>query len=651
MTPVTGGDTPGANPDERPGHAGLILGTAGHIDHGKTALVRALTGVDTDRLAEEKRRGITIELGFARYESGKGPSFGIVDVPGHEGFVRTMVAGASGMDLVLMVVAADEGVMPQTREHLAIVRLLGVAGMVVAITKTDLVDDEWLELVVDEVRELLAETPYEAAEIVPTSVRTGIGLPELAEAISRCADRARARTADDLARLPVDRVFVMEGAGTVVTGTLWSGRLSRGSVVRILPRGDEARIRALQVHGTQVDEAVAGQRTAAALTGAVVRRGHVARGDVIVSSRSWSPSLMLTVQLNALAGSGWRIETGQRVRVHLGTVEVMGRLVLFGVDEAVPGEPVPAQLRLESPVVARCGDRLVVRSYSPVTTIAGGTVLEPVPPKRKRLSRADRDALGALSKGGRQAVLGAVRLAGWAGLEVDALGVAAGWRDSASDDLADLVWRLDGVLFDREMVTAGEEKLLGLVRRHHGQHPLEPGVPLSALRTALPGTAHPRLADGLASRLAARNRLVVEARAARLPGFEPTLSPAEERLAERILTILRDAGLKGPDTSQLREALDDLGTGAVLRFLATQGRVRMLGDLYWFTAAALERAATRVVEELGGREGLGPADFREVLPVTRKHLIPILAYLDARGVTQRLDDGRRVSSNAPGETA
>ncbi len=642
---------PGAAPEERHGQAALILGTAGHIDHGKTALVRALTGVDTDRLAEERKRGITIELGFARYASESGPSFGIVDVPGHEGFVRTMVAGASGMDLVLMVVAADEGVMPQTREHLAIVRMLGVGGMVVAITKTDLVDDEWLELVVDEVRELLAATPYESAEIVPTSVRTGTGLPDLAGAISRCADRARARATDDLARLPVDRVFAMEGAGTVVTGTLWSGRLSRGSVVRVLPRGDEARIRALQVHGAQVEHAVAGQRTAAALTGAVVRRGHVARGDVIVSSSSWSPSLMLTVELSALEGSGWRIETGQRVRVHLGTVEVMARLVLFGVDEAVPGEPVPAQLRLEAPVVARCGDRLVVRSYSPITTIAGGTVLEPVPPKRKRLARADRDALAALSKGGRQSVLGAVGLAGWAGLEVGALGVAAGWHGDPSEDLADLAWRLDGVLFDHDIAAAGEEKLLGLVSRHHREHPLEPGVPLSALRTALPGRAHPRLADGLASRLAAEGRLVIEGKVARLPGFEPALSPAEERLAERILTILDDAGLKGPDLGELQAALDDPGTEAVLRFLAMQDRVRVLGDLYWVTAAALERAASRVSEALGGREGLGPADFREVLPVTRKHLIPILAYLDAQGVTQRLDDGRRVSSREPGETA
>ena len=656
MNPAKDGERPGPGPAGDHRETGLILGTAGHIDHGKTALVQALTGVDTDRLAEEKRRGITIELGFARYAPEGSRHFGIVDVPGHEGFVRTMVAGASGMDLVLLVVAADEGVMPQTREHLAIVRMLGVEGMVVAVTKTDLVDDEWLELVDDEVRELLADTPYETAEIVATSVRSGTGLTELSRALVRCAERTRTRTADDLARLPVDRIFALEGAGTVVTGTLWSGRLSRGSVVRILPRGDEARIRALQVHGTQVGHAVAGQRTAVALTGAVVRRGHIARGDVVTSSPSWSPSLMLTVELSALeppgsgpggsrqnAGRIWRIETGQRVRVHLGTVEVMARVVLFDVDEAVPGEPALAQLRLEAPVVARSGDRFVVRAYSPVTTIAGGTVLEPVPPKRKRLRRTDRDSLEALSRGGRHAVRGAVALAGWAGLDADAIGVVAGWSGRAGHELDDLVWRLDGLLFDHGIVAAGEERLLKHVRRHHREHSLEPGTPLSALRTALPKTAHPRLADGLAARIAARGLLVIEKKTARLPGFEPALSPEEERLAERILATLDDAGLQGPDTSELLQQVSGHpATGAVLRFLAARGRVRRL-DAYWMAAAALDRASARVADELGGREGLGPADFREVPPVTRKHLIPILAYLDAEGVTQRLDDGRRVS--------
>ena len=475
--------------DPRPGpHTGtsLILGTAGHIDHGKTSLVRALTGVDTDRLDEEKRRGITIELGFARYTPQDGTSFGIVDVPGHEGFVRTMVAGATGMDIVLLVVAADEGVMPQTREHLAIIRLLGVEGMVVAITKADLVDEEWLELVDEDVRGLLAGTPYENVDIVPTSVHTGDGLAELSRALLRCGRQARERVTEDLARLPVDRVFAMEGAGTVVTGTLWSGRLVRGSTVRILPRDDQARIRAIQVHGVQEESAVAGQRTALALTGVAVRRGVIARGDVLVSDDSWSPSMMLTVELRALEESGWRLEAGQRVRVHLGTVEVMARVALFGVEEVVPHESALAQLRLEGPVVARSGDRFVVRSYSPVTTIAGGVVLEPIPPKRKRLSDDERLALAAMSRSGIHAVRGAAALAGWMGLEAAAAGVRAGWRTGIPDDADSLLWRLDGVLFDPAIASAGEDLLLAAVRRHHADHHLDSGAPLGVLRTALP---------------------------------------------------------------------------------------------------------------------------------------------------------------------
>ncbi len=641
---------PGAPDSRDPGpepHTGtsLILGTAGHIDHGKTSLVRALTGVDTDRLDEEKRRGITIELGFARYTPQDGTSFGIVDVPGHEGFVRTMVAGATGMDIVLLVVAADEGVMPQTREHLAIIRLLGVEGMVVAITKADLVDEEWLELVDEDVRGLLAGTPYENVDIVPTSVHTGDGLAELSRALLRCGRQARERVTEDLARLPVDRVFAMEGAGTVVTGTLWSGRLVRGSTVRILPRDDQARIRAIQVHGVQEESAVAGQRTALALTGVAVRRGVIARGDVLVSDDSWSPSMMLTVELRALEESGWRLEAGQRVRVHLGTVEVMARVALFGVEEVVPHESALAQLRLEGPVVARSGDRFVVRSYSPVTTIAGGVVLEPIPPKRKRLSDDERLALAAMSRSGIHAVRGAAALAGWMGLEAAAAGVRAGWRTGIPDDADSLLWRLDGVLFDPAIASAGEDLLLAAVRRHHADHHLDSGAPLGVLRTALPPTAHPRLADGLAARLVEQGRMVIEGKAARLPGFEAALSAQEERLAARLAGILRDADLQGPTTTELAAlASDPPGIDALLGFLAGRGRIRLLGDAYWVGQAALDRAARRVVQELGGREGLGPADFRKVLPVTRKHLIPILAHLDALGVTLRLDTGRRVSA-------
>ena len=621
----------------------LVLGTAGHIDHGKTSLVGALTGVDTDRLAEEKRRGITIELGFARYEPEAGCAFGVVDVPGHEGFVKTMVAGATGMDVVLLVVAADEGVMPQTREHVAIVRFLGVAEMVVALTKADLAEDEWLELVREDVEDLLADTPYERAEIVPASAETGVGLDDLAAALARSGARARRRASDDLFRLPVDRVFAVEGAGTVVTGTLWSGSLTRGESVRLLPRDETARVRAVQVHGEPVERATAGQRTAVALTGAAVRRGNVARGDMLVSHPAWSPALMLTVEIAALSDTNWRVKAGQRVRVHLATVEVMARVALFGEPQLVPGDKALAQLRLEAPVVARAGDRFVVRSYSPVTTIAGGVVLEPAPPKRKRLSQDERAALLALAQGGPPAAEGAVALAGWAGLAEDALGVQAGWTPPSPTPQP-----LDGFLFADAIAAKGEARLLAAVDAHHRRRPLDAGAPLEALRTALPASANPRLPAALATRLVNAGRLVVDGKAARLPGFEAVLSPEEEALAARIAHFLEQAGLQGPTTEELSSMVSDHPrTAAVLDFMAAQQRVRLLGDAYWTASTALAQAAERTVAALGGQSGLGPADFREVLPVTRKHLIPVLARFDAIGVTIREPTGRRVATALP----
>lgn len=639
----------------------LILGTAGHIDHGKTALVHALTGVDTDRLVEEKTRGITIELGFAPYAPTKDCAFGIVDVPGHEGFVRAMVAGATGMDLVLLVVAADEGVMPQTREHMAIVRLLGVGAMVVAITKADLVDDEWLELVREDVQDLLEGTPYRDAEVIPTSIRDPASLAALSEALVRCGSRARVRTAEDLFRLPVDRVFAVEGTGTVVTGTLWSGRLARGEVVRVLPRGGDARVRALQVHGEQMTEAVAGQRTAVALTGATVRRGLVARGDVLVTDPGWRPSMMLTVELLAMAGTGWKLEPGQRVRVHLGTVEIMARLALFDAGQVAPGSPALAQLRLESAVVARSGDRFVVRSYSPVTTIAGGVVLEPAPPKRKRLTKDERAALKRVTRGGDAALAGAAALAGWAGLDAASAGVLAGWTagsgQAGGSQRAGFRARsgrtapvlIEGTLFDPAIVSAGEARILAAVERHHRDHSLEAGAPLAGLRTSLPRRAHPALADGIAARLARDGALVTEGRLARLPGFEAVLSSGEEELAVRLMEVLTGAGLQAPTEAEL--AADLATTPAALRpllgFLAGRGRIRLVGDTFWFAERVLDQAARRVVEALGGREGLGPADFRRILPVTRKHLIPLLGHFDATGVTDRADGARSVATSLP----
>ena len=400
----------------------LILATAGHIDHGKTALVRALTGVDTDRLPEEKKRGITIDLGFAHLRLGE-LSFGVVDVPGHEGFIRNMLAGATGMDAVLMVVAADEGVMPQTREHLAILDLLGVASGVVAITKSDLVSTDWLELVVDDVRRLIDTTTLHGCPIVPVSAKTGAGIDALRDAIVQQSTRPDLRRREDLFRMPIDRVFTVRGTGTVVTGTVWSGSITTDQSIVMRPAGLKARIRGIQVHGEAVQTCQAGERAALAIAG--VDRDSLTRGDVALDQGAWSGSRMLVVRARLIEDTDWLLKTRQRVRVHLGTAEVLGRVVLLDAPQLLPGESAWLQLRLEQPLVARAGDRVVLRSYSPVTTIGGGTVAELSTGKRTHLQPDESLLLQRINEAAPcEAIIAALQLRGVAGASLDELALA-----------------------------------------------------------------------------------------------------------------------------------------------------------------------------------------------------------------------------------
>ena len=404
----------------------LILGTAGHIDHGKTALVHALTGTDTDRLKEEKRRGITIELGFAELALGT-QSLGVVDVPGHEGFIRSMVAGATGMDLVLLIIAADEGVMPQTREHLIILELLGVPELIVTFTKSDLVDEEWRELVRSDVEEILADTPYAGARMVFTSVINGEGLDGLKAELSDTVKRLGQRNDDDLARLPLDRVFTIQGTGTVVTGTLWTGTLRRGAQVRLLPNEFESRIRKLQVHGSDVETATPGNRIAVALSGTSSNRQTVTRGTTLVSDPNWNSSWMLTVHVQLIQGINCSIKHNQRIRVHIGTSEVMARCALLTKQKISSGSQGWVQLRLEEPVVARARDRIILRTYSPMITIGGGVIAEPQPVKRRVLDDSVQAALeNVLESEPIVAVKALLSIASWFGIDTKALPITSG---------------------------------------------------------------------------------------------------------------------------------------------------------------------------------------------------------------------------------
>jgi selenocysteine-specific elongation factor len=360
----------------------LTLGTAGHIDHGKTALVAALTGIDTDRLPQEKARGISIELGYAPLELPSGRRLSVVDVPGHERFVRTMVAGATGIDLFLLTVAADDGVMPQTREHAAILELLGIPAGVVALTKRDLVDDELAELARLSVDELLADGPYAGAEVVEVSAVTGAGLDALRSALDRVARDAGGRAADGPVRLPVDRVFTLRGIGTVVTGTLWSGSVTAGDRLAIEPGGREARVRSVQVHDRPVERAAAGQRVALALVG--VERAHVRRGQTLATPGALRASFRLDCQLRVVPGAPQPLRTGLPVTVHHGTAEAPARVAVRGAEAIPAGRAGRVQLRLTRPLATLAGDPVVVRLTAPPVTVAGGRVLDPSPPRTVR---------------------------------------------------------------------------------------------------------------------------------------------------------------------------------------------------------------------------------------------------------------------------
>lgn len=632
----------------------LVLGTAGHIDHGKTSLVRALTGIDTDRLPDEKRRGITIDLGFASLPLPDGGTLSIVDVPGHEAFIRNMLAGATGIDMVLLVVAADEGAMPQTREHLDIIRLLGIRRGIVALTKADLVEPEWLDLVREDVAELLGGTALEGSPILPVSARTGAGVTAVAAALSEMTAAVPPRLEDDLFRMPIDRVFTVRGTGTVVTGTVWSGTLRRDAHVNVLPAGFDARVRGLQQHGVECDEVVAGARAAIALGG--TERQALSRGDTLLGRDGWEPSAILTVQLRRLEDAP-PIRTRQRVRVHVGTAEVLGRVALLD-DEPGPGESTIAQLRLEAPVIARTGDHFVLRSYSPVHSIAGGIVLEAPAPKRKRLAAPAGEALRIVAErlaGGTPDILQAMDILGAAVTLAGPQGIEAGRVPFASGlppRLADAALARDGGLVatagrivSADRLRSAEDAVLTALENFHRRHPMLDGMEREALRRTLDA---PELLDIAIAGLLARARVATAGSALARTGHHAAPDPAGRAALEDIAAVYLAARLEPPDTAELPAALaarPDLPL--LLRFLERDGTLIRLGPTRLIDASAVSDAVVALRSQLPAGSELEMADFKDVLKLTRKHLIPLLEHLDGKGITRRMGDRRLLTPVDP----
>jgi len=612
------------------------------VDHGKTALVKALTGVDTDRWEEEKRRGITIDLGFAPLDLGPGLKASVVDVPGHEDFVRNMVAGATGVDVALLVVAADEGVMPQTVEHTAILDLLDVRAGAVAITKADLAEPEWLELVSTDVKERLARSPIHWEPPVAVSAVTGAGLDALREALRHAAREARERAADDLFRLPVDRVFSLAGAGTVVTGTTWSGTVAVGQEVTVHPGPLRARVRSVEVHGHAEERAEPGRRTALALVG--LDRAAARRGSVVVSDPSWRPTAELDVLVSLLPGARPLTQRSQ-VRLHLGTADVLARVVPAG-ERIQPGaQTQAARLRLEEPIVARWGDRAVLRAASPATTIGGCRVVDPFPAPRPRRPGPLADRAGPDPV---QRVRAFVAAEGPRGLAVGDLTVRVGLSPREVPGVVEQAAG-SGVVRagDRLVLQAAAEqaraRVLDRLAAYHSEHPMLPGLPLEAFRQLI---GEPGLATRLLSALTSEGAVVQDGGAIRLSGHRPAIPPEFLGGAAALREELAAAGSEGRSTAELAGRHSGIPAAEIAEFLVREGTAIRMGKDTYYDRAKLESAARSVLREVKKRGEVTPSEVRVSLGLTRKHLIPILEWMDAQGLTVRVGDARRLGPAA-----
>ena len=601
----------------------MIVGTAGHIDHGKTTLVRALTGVDTDRLPEEQRRGITIELGFAPLDLPGVGRVGVVDVPGHEGFVRTMVAGATGVDVGLLVIAADEGVMPQTREHLAILRLLDVRALVVALTKCDLADADWMELVREDVRGLLAATPYASAPVIPVSARTSERLDDLRNALGLAVAAGRQRDEADLFRLPIDRVFTVRGTGTVVTGTSWSGAVQVGAELRLLPGDTVVRVRGIQAHGAVVERAGPGERVAIALTG--VELADVHRGMTLASPARWMSTTHFHAEVSVVdPDAGFRPR--EWLRLHVGTAEVSARVVTVGGGAT-------ARVVTEEPVVLRAGDRFVLRRSQPLATVGGGTVVDPAP------GRARRRPSGGWSVDPAERLSHLLRDAGDLGLAARELPVRVGCRPNEVPALcAGLISFRDRVyprgLLD-DYMQAVEQQVLAFL----ASHTTEPGAP-----TAVWGQVklNEALVEYAAEQLVSTGRMVFRGPALAPTGWEPRLDAEQVGVAEWLLRELRAAGREPPSVPEL--ATTSVGPTPlvpVLRFLERSGSVVAVeSDRYYAREAVNDMVAALFAHMQGAGQAENPATLRGILGVSRKYLMPFLEYCDRERITERRGEGR-----------
>lgn len=632
----------------------IILGTAGHIDHGKTSLIKALTGVNTDRLKEEQERGITIELGFADLVLPSGQHVGIVDVPGHEKFVKNMVAGATGIDMVAMVIAADEGVMPQTREHLEICTLLDIRYGLIVLTKIDLVDEEWAELVKEDVRTFVQGTFLEDKPIVPVSSSTGQGLPDLITAIDVLSAQVPQRSYTGLFRLPADRVFTMKGFGTVITGTLISGHVRVGDPVMIYPSEITSKVRGIQTHNESLEEAQAGMRTAINFQG--LEKTSVNRGDMLSSPGGLSPSYMADVSLRFLSSNKKPIKNRTRIRFHAGTSEILGNLILLDREELTPGDSITTQIRLDTPLALVRDDRFVIRSYSPVRTIGGGFVLNPIPQKHKRFKADITNGLNALINYAPEELLSHHVLdSGYKGLSFSDLRIMTNLPDKAiNTTIQTLLSQKKLIQSDKENPVYIHQNSFDLLKQeakdylaaYHKSNPLKPGMPKEELRSRLPSSVSVKLFNMLITRMGKEGVAVTEGESIRLATHTVSLGINQEDIRSRISEAYRKGGLTPPYFKDISQSFDIKESEAkeILMFLMAQGQVVKVKEDLYFDAESIEALKSRLTAFLTENSEINTTQFKDMTGVSRKYLIPLFEYFDSKNITIRVGDVRKLRS-------
>lgn len=632
----------------------VIIGTAGHVDHGKTLLVKALTGIDTDRLMEEKKRGITIELGFAHLDFDNGLQAGIVDVPGHEKFIKNMLAGAGGIDLAMLVVAADEGFMPQTVEHLEILSLLGIKDGLVVITKCDMVEPDWVEMIQEDVAARVEGTFLEGKPVFQVSAYTGQGIPELRQALGELVRKVEEKNLRTPFRLPIDRVFSVDGFGTVVTGTLIEGAVNVGDPVEVMPEGLEARVRNLQVHGRDVDTAFAGQRVAVNLAG--VKKAELERGDTVAWPKSVRTTRMLDVRLRNVKNSQRTILTGSQVHLYHGSSVRLSKVVLLDREALQPGESCYAQLRMTEDLAAKPGDRFVIRFYSPLETIGGGVILDDDPRRHKAGDQAVLDALAIKESGsGDQRLIQAVAEGGSALPALDKLAVQLNMdREELGRALGDLcaagklLEPLPGRYLALSVLDGLWESCSALLEQYHKQNPLHAGMKVAELRQKLLKAADQAVADAILAALVREGKLKRVAGRYALADFSVHLTKRQNAIKDRLLKQYGGYGLETPGLDEVYggfESKELTDCKQVVESLVSSGELVMLTPQICIHQDVYREVCRKTCAYLARHETIALADFRDLMATSRKYALAVLEYYDKNKILKKEEDLRRPGVN------